>query len=181
MNLPNKLSLLRVFMIPIFLIFLLGNFQNEQLCRYIAVLIFILAALTDALDGYIARSRNLITNLGKFMDPLADKLLVCSALVAMVQLDELSAIVVIIIISREFIVTGFRIVAASENIVIAAGKWGKMKTIVQMVMIVFVLLGFEGDAYLVFCNVLIWLSVILTVVSGVEYVYFNRNVLTESK
>lgn len=181
MNLPNQLTILRVLMIPFFLFFLLGSFLDETTSRYIALFIFVIAALTDALDGYIARSRNLVTNFGKFMDPLADKILVCAALVAFVELGDLSAVVVILIISREFIVTGFRIVAASSNIVIAAGLWGKIKTIVQMIMIIFILIKFENYYFETITNLLVILSVILTVVSGFEYIYKNIDVLKDSK
>jgi CDP-diacylglycerol---glycerol-3-phosphate 3-phosphatidyltransferase len=181
MNLPNKITVLRVLMIPFFLLFLLGNFFDETTSRYIAIFIFITASATDALDGYIARSRNLTTNLGKFMDPLADKLLVCSALIAMVELGDIPSWVVIIIIAREFTVTGFRIVAASENIVISAGFWGKIKTIVQMAMIVALLFKFQNEYYRMFANSLIIASVVLTVISGIEYIYSNIEVLKESK
>jgi CDP-diacylglycerol---glycerol-3-phosphate 3-phosphatidyltransferase len=179
MNLANKLTVVRVLLIPVFLMFLLGNFFDETVSRYMAVFIFIVASLTDALDGYIARSRNLVTNIGKFMDPLADKLLVCSALIAMVELGDLPSWVVIIIISREFIVTGFRVIAASEDIVIAAGFWGKIKTIVQMVMIVVVLLQLDNVYYTLFANSLIIASVVLTAVSGIEYIYSNIHVLED--
>jgi CDP-diacylglycerol---glycerol-3-phosphate 3-phosphatidyltransferase len=180
LNLPNKLTIIRVIMIPFFLLFFLGNFVDDNLSRYLAVIIFLVAAITDVLDGYIARSRNLITNFGKFMDPLADKLLVCAALVAMVGTGDLSSIVVIVIISREFIVTGFRIVAASSNIVIAAGFWGKIKTIIQMVMIVWVMLRIDNPYYAIFSDVLIVSSVVLTIISGFEYIYKNLDVLKDS-
>lgn len=177
MNLANKLTILRVFMIPIFLIFLLGNFVYEPLNRYIAITIFILASLTDALDGYIARSRNLITNFGKFMDPVADKLLVCSALIAMVELNILPSWVVIIIISRDFILMTFRMVASSNNIVIAADNIGKIKTVAQMVMIIYLLFNFTGIIFIFIGNILIFTVLILTVVSAVSYILKNVSVL----
>lgn len=118
MNLANKLTLLRVFLIPVFMISILTNMFPAPYDRYIGVFIFVVASLTDFLDGYIARSRNMVTNFGKFMDPLADKLLVCAALISMVYLGDLSAWVVIIIISREFIITGFRTLAVEANIVL---------------------------------------------------------------
>ena len=131
MNLANKLTTLRVVLIPVFLVVLLSNLLQEPFHRYVAVAIFIVASITDFLDGYIARSRNMVTNFGKFMDPLADKLLVCSALIAMVELEDLPAWVVIIILSREFAITGFRTLAMEANIVMAASWWGKIKTTTQ--------------------------------------------------
>ncbi|NLL69588.1 MAG: CDP-diacylglycerol--glycerol-3-phosphate 3-phosphatidyltransferase [Epulopiscium sp.] len=179
MNLANKLTFVRVFMIPLFLIFLLTNWFPAPIGKYGALLIFILAALTDFLDGYIARSRNLVTNLGKFMDPLADKLLVTSAMIGLVQLERLSAWVVIIIISREFAVTGFRILAASNNIVIAASKWGKIKTVSQMIMVILLLLNSSRLIFQWLEVVFIWASVIFTIVSGVDYIIKNKQVLVE--
>lgn len=181
MNLANKITILRVLMIPVFLIVLFNNFFDPQVSRYVAVSIFILASLTDALDGYIARSQNMITNLGKFMDPLADKLLVAAALISMVELQDLKAWVVIIIISREFIVTGFRVIAAADNIVIAASSWGKIKTITQMIMIVFLLIGFKGDTLVAVGNLLVFLSVVFTIISGVDYIVKNISVLKEKE
>lgn len=179
MNLPNKITLARVLMIPLFLVALLGGFFEPQTARYIAAGIFIIASATDALDGYIARSRNLITNLGKFMDPLADKLLVAAALVAMVELGDLPSWAVITILSREFIITGFRVVAASQNIVIAAGSMGKVKTTVQMLMIIVVLLNIQTEIVRATGFALIIAAVALTVISGVEYIYKNIEVLKE--
>lgn len=166
-------------MIPIFLVVLLGGFFEPQTARYVSVAIFIIASATDALDGYIARSRNLITNLGKFMDPLADKLLVAAALVAMVELGDLDAWVVIVILSREFIVTGFRVVAASQNIVIAAGNMGKAKTAVQMIMIIVVLANIQMEIVQTIGFAFVIASVVLTVISGIEYIYKNIGVLKE--
>ncbi len=176
MNLANKLTLLRVVMIPVFLIVLLSNFIPQPYNRFWATGIFIVASFTDFLDGYIARSQNMVTNFGKFMDPLADKLLVAAALISMVEIGDISAWVVIVIISREFIITGFRLIALEAKIVIAASWWGKLKTVSQMVMIIFVLSGIleKGN---VFFQVLIYMAVILTVISGFDYIVKNIKVL----
>jgi len=144
MNLANKLTILRVIMIPVFLLLLLTSWIPDPQKRIISVTIFALASLTDYLDGYIARKYNMVTNFGKFMDPLADKLLVTSALISLVELGDLSAWIAIIIISREFIITGFRLVAASDGIVIAASWWGKIKTFSQMLMIIVLLLNLNN-------------------------------------
>jgi len=177
MNLPNKLTVLRVCLIPVFLFFLLANPMGEPISRYIALGIFIIASSTDALDGYIARKYNLITNFGKFMDPLADKLLVCSAMIAMIEMGDIPSLAVIVIIAREFIITGFRLVASDEGIVIAASMWGKIKTITQMIMVIYLLLGFKGDLALSIGNILIMASVFFTVLSAVDYIYKNKAVL----
>lgn len=177
MNLANKLTMARVIMIPVFLVVLLTTLFPYPINRYVATAIFIIASLTDTLDGYIARSRNMVTNFGKFMDPLADKLLVAAAMISLVSLGELSAVAVIIIISREFIVTGFRLIAVEAGIVIAASWWGKIKTITQMVMIIFLLIGFGGTAAGIIGFVLVLLSVAFTIISGVDYVWKNRQVL----
>lgn len=175
MNLANKLTTLRVVLIPIFLVVLLSNIVVQPANRYVAVVIFIVASVTDFLDGYIARSRNMVTNFGKFMDPLADKLLVCSALVAMVELNDLPAWVVIIILSREFAITGFRTLAMEANIVMAASWWGKIKTTTQMIMIIVVLLNINGIEIIE--QILVALAVFFTVVSGVDYIVKNKQVL----
>ena len=176
MNLPNKLTILRVIMIPFFVAALLYDGGANQNMRYVAAAIFIIASLTDMLDGKIARKYNLVTNFGKFMDPLADKLLVCSALICMIELRELPAWMVIIIISREFIISGFRLVASDNGIVIAASWWGKSKTISQMIMII--LLIADIPALSVLNTVLIWVALILTVVSLIDYLVKNKNVLS---
>lgn len=179
MNLPNKITIFRVIMIPIFLVFLLiPGIPNG---KYIAAAIFIIAALTDFLDGYLARKYHLITNFGKFMDPLADKLLVCSALICFVQLELLPAWIVIIIISREFIISGFRLIASDNGVVIAASWWGKIKTNVQMIMSVLLMFHLDFYAFHVLEQVFIYLSVILTVVSLVDYMYKNKNILKDSR
>ena len=145
--------------------------------KWIALAIFIIASLTDMLDGKIARKYNLVTNFGKFMDPLADKLLVCSALIAFVDMDMVPTWIVMIIIAREFIISGFRLVASDNGIVIAAGIWGKLKTVCQMIMIIVLIADF-GGIFDMIGTVLIWLSLILTVISLVDYLYTNRQVLS---
>ena len=177
MNLPNKLTVLRICMIPFFVAALLYENGADQTMRIIANVIFITASLTDLLDGKIARKYGLVTNFGKFMDPLADKLLVCSALICLIQLGQLPAWVVIVIISREFIISGFRLVAADNGIVIAASYWGKFKTVFQMTAVV--LLIFNIPPLSVLTIAVLWIAVILTVVSLVDYVAKNIKVLTE--
>ena len=177
MNLPNKLTVLRICMIPFFVAALLYENGADQTMRIIANVIFITASLTDLLDGKIARKYGLVTNFGKFMDPLADKLLVCSALICLIQLGQLPAWVVIVIISREFIISGFRLVAADNGIVIAASYWGKFKTVFQMTAVV--LLIFNIPPLSVLTSAVLWIAVILTVVSLVDYVAKNIKVLTD--
>lgn len=177
MNLANKITTLRVILIPVFLVVLLTDWIMMPWNHYAAAAIFIVASLTDMLDGYIARSRNMVTNFGKFMDPLADKLLVCSALISMVAMGDLPAWVVIVIISREFAITGFRTLAVEANVVIAASWWGKIKTTIQMIMIVVVLIQVPNDFFDSIENLLIWLAVIFTILSGVDYIVKNIHVL----
>jgi CDP-diacylglycerol--glycerol-3-phosphate 3-phosphatidyltransferase len=178
MNLPNKLTVLRVIMIPFFVFFLL--FKPEDIMfRGIAEAIFIVASLTDLLDGKIARKYNLVTNFGKFMDPLADKLLVCSALICLLSLEQLPTWVVIVIIAREFIISGFRLVAANANIVIAANMWGKSKTVSQMFMIILLILNLKFEWYQMLCLVLIYVATALTIISLVTYLYQNKEVLAD--
>ena len=179
MNLPNKLTVLRVIMIPFFVAALLYDGGANQNMRDVAAAIFIIASLTDMLDGKIARKYNLVTNFGKFMDPLADKLLVCSALICMIELRELPAWMVIIIISREFIISGFRLVASDNGVVIAASYWGKFKTTFQMIGVV--LLIFNIPALSMVTTIVIWIALALTVISLVDYVVKNAGVLTEGK
>lgn len=179
MNLPNKLTVLRVIMIPFFVAALLYDGGANQNMRYVAAALFIIASLTDMLDGKIARKYNLVTNFGKFMDPLADKLLVCSALICMIELHELPAWMVIIIISREFIISGFRLVASDNGVVIAASYWGKFKTTFQMIGVV--LLIFNIPALSMVTTIVIWIALALTVISLVDYVVKNAGVLTEGK
>ena len=179
MNLPNKLTVLRVIMIPFFVAALLYDGGANQNMRYVAAALFIIASLTDMLDGKIARKYNLVTNFGKFMDPLADKLLVCSALICMIELRELPAWMVIIIISREFIISGFRLVASDNGVVIAASYWGKFKTTFQMIGVV--LLIFNIPALSTVTTIVIWIALALTVISLVDYIVKNAGVLTEGK
>ena len=180
MNLPNKLTLARVIMIVPFLFFLLTDFAGGA-SKYIALAIFIIASLTDMLDGKIARKRNLVTNFGKFMDPLADKLLVGAALICLVETGQLPAWVVVIIISREFIISGFRLIASDNGVVIAASYWGKFKTVTQMAMVIVLILNLPGVVFAVIGRILMWAAVILTVVSLVDYVAKNKNVLDDVK
>ncbi|MCQ4937044.1 MULTISPECIES: CDP-diacylglycerol--glycerol-3-phosphate 3-phosphatidyltransferase [Anaerotignum] len=175
MNLPNKLTMLRVILIPVFLSVLF--LVPAPLNRYIAVAIFIVASLTDFLDGYLARKWNLVSNFGKFMDPLADKLLVMAALVSMVQLGDLASWVVIIILAREFAITGFRTLAMEAKIVMAASWWGKVKTTVQMIMIIVVLLNLPFPGISIIEMLLVGLAVFFTILSGVDYIVKNKQVL----
>ena len=177
MNLPNKLTILRVLLIiPFVLCMVLPGVGIVG--KYAAVVIFIIASLTDLLDGKIARKHNLVTNFGKFMDPLADKLLVSSAIICLTANDTLAAWIVIVIIAREFIISGFRLVASDSGIVIAASYWGKFKTVAQMVMIIVLIADF-GGIFDVIGQILIWVSLILTIVSLVDYVMKNIQVLTQ--
>lgn len=174
MNLPNKLTMLRIILIPVFIIVLMTGHY------YISAVIFVLAAATDALDGHIARKYNLITNFGKIMDPLADKLLVVSALVCLVELGDVAGWMVIVILAREFTITGLRTVAAAQGNVIAAGWSGKLKTTLQMIAITalllqnwpFSLIGFP------FAEIVLWAAVVMTIVSGVEYIVKNKSVFS---
>lgn len=176
MNTPNKLTVARMIMVPFLVVFLLTGWGGEA-NRYISLVIFAGASITDWFDGYLARKNNLITNFGKFMDPLADKLLVCSALICMVELGRLAAWIVIIIIGREFIISGFRLIAAESGVVIAANYWGKFKTVSQMFMIILLILDF-GGVFQVITEIFIWLSVALTVISLLTYIIQNKKVLT---
>ena len=166
-------------MIPFFVAALLYDGGANQNMRYVAAALFIIASLTDMLDGKLARKYNLVTNFGKFMDPLADKLLVCSALICMIELRELPAWMVIIIISREFIISGFRLVASDNGVVIAASYWGKFKTTFQMIGVV--LLIFNIPALSTLTTIIVWIALALTVISLVDYIVKNAGVLTEGK
>ncbi|MGN0334905.1 MAG: CDP-diacylglycerol--glycerol-3-phosphate 3-phosphatidyltransferase [Lachnospiraceae bacterium] len=177
MNLPNKLTVLRVCMIPFFVAFMLMDIIPGA-DKYIAVSIFIAASMTDWLDGYLARKNNLVTNFGKFMDPLADKLLVSAAMICLVEMGRLPAWIVIIIISREFIISGFRLIASDNGVVIAASYWGKFKTVSQMLMIIVLILDL-GGMFVYAETALIYISLILTVVSLVDYLLKNKDVLKE--
>jgi len=177
MNIANKLTLLRVFMIPIFL-FVLYVFEG-QAANYVAAGIFIVASLTDFLDGYLARKMNLVTDFGKFMDPLADKLLVVAALIYFVEVGELSAIVVIIIVSREFVISGFRLMAALNSKVIAASIWGKVKTFTTMVMIIVLLFNITHPLIQWLEVILIFAATMFTVISAIDYIIKNISVFHE--
>ena len=176
MNLPNKLTVLRVIMIPFFVLFMLTGIGGAA-SKYIALAIFCVASFTDFLDGYLARRDNLVTNFGKFMDPLADKLLVCSALICLIPQGKLETWIVLVIIAREFIISGFRLVASDNGIVIAASYWGKFKTVSHMSMIILLILDipFLG----IITAIVKWIAVILTIVSLVDYVVKNKQVLTQ--
>lgn len=180
MNLPNKLTLFRIFLIPVFIIVMMINIPNKFL---IACMIFIIASVTDAMDGHIARKYNLITDFGKFMDPLADKLLVISALTTMIEFDLVAAWMVIIIVARELTVSILRAIAAADGKVIAASSGGKLKTISQMIAIVVLLLAAEtGNVLLLDTGkIIILIATLLTLYSGWEYIYKNRNLFMESK
>ncbi|MBQ1931143.1 MAG: CDP-diacylglycerol--glycerol-3-phosphate 3-phosphatidyltransferase [Lachnospiraceae bacterium] len=175
MNLPNKLTLLRVIMIPFFVVFMLMDGMASA--RYIALALFVVASFTDFLDGNIARKRNLVTNFGKFMDPLADKLLVCSALICLIETGQLPAWYVIIIIAREFIISGFRLIASDNGIVIAASYWGKFKTVSQMIMIILMILNIPALSMVT--TLFYWIALVLTVVSLVDYIKKNFQVLSQ--
>ena len=179
MNLPNKITIFRVCMIPVFLVFMLV--PGIAYGNYIATAVFAIACASDALDGYIARKHNLVTNFGKFMDPIADKLLVCSALICFVALSYMPAWIAIVIIAREFIINGFRLIASDNGVVIAASYWGKFKTIAQMIMCILLIVQLPFAWVDVLEQIFIWLSLILTVVSLCEYIWKNRNVLKETK
>ena len=180
MNLPNKLTIFRVILTPFFVFFLLAPYFPEY-GKYIATAIFIVASLTDMADGKIARKYNLVTNFGKFMDPLADKLLVCSAMICLVEIDRLAAWIVIVIIAREFIISGFRLVASDNGIVIAASYWGKFKTTFQMLMIIALILDFQNRYFQMLATALTYIALILTVVSLIDYIAKNKQVLKEQK
>lgn len=196
MNLANKLTMLRIFLVPVFLIFI--AVKGIPYGTIIATLIFIIASLTDQLDGYIARSRNQITTFGKFMDPLADKLLVTAALISLVELQIVPGVAAIIIIAREFAVSGLRTIAASEGTVIAASWWGKLKTIIQIIAILLLLLQVNIGASQILTatvtsnNILsnlftygpkyaLILAVIITIISGVDYFIKNKDAIAMNK
>lgn len=180
MNLPNKLTVLRVIMVPFFVFFMLTDVGGAA-NKWIALVLFVVASLTDMLDGKIARKYNLVTNFGKFMDPLADKLLVCSAMICLIPSGKLPTAVVIVIIAREFIISGFRLVASDNGIVIAASYWGKFKTTFQMLMIIALILDFQNRYFQMLATALTYIALILTVVSLIDYIAKNKQVLKEQK
>lgn len=176
MNIANKITVLRIALIPVFLYVLLSNMANNLL---IALVIFVIASITDFLDGYLARSRNLVTKLGKFLDPLADKLLVISSMLAFIELGFLPSWVVFVIIARELIISVFRAIAASEGIVIAASWWGKLKTNSQILMIIVLLLReyISSSIFSTLNIAVIALATVFTVFSGLDYIFKNKQVL----
>ena len=186
MNLPNKLTVFRMILIVPFVILLLGGHAGwgwfdaafggiEAYTDYIALVIFVIASLTDMLDGKIARKCNLVTNFGKFMDPLADKLLVCSAMICLIDMDRIPAWIVIVIISREFIISGFRLVASDNHVVIAASYWGKFKTTFQMIMVILMIANLQ--ALNILTQIVMWIALALTIISLIDYIVKNKNVL----
>ena len=175
MNLPNKLTILRMIMIIPFVVFMLVPIGGAG--KWIALALFVIASLTDLLDGKIARKYNLVTTFGKFMDPLADKLLVCSALICLVEMGKIPAWIVIIIVSREFIISGFRLVASDNGVVIAASYWGKFKTVSQMIMSVLLIVNIPALSILT--TIFSVIALVLTVVSLIDYIAKNYRVLTE--
>ncbi len=198
MNLANKLTMIRIILVPVFLVFLIV--KGIPYGSFIATFIFILASITDKLDGYIARSRNMITNFGKFMDPLADKLLVTSALICLVELDVIQGWAAIIIIAREFAVSGLRAIAAAEGKVIAACWWGKIKTVIQIIAIILCLLQENikrGESvylttfvensmilnkfFYYMPKIVLFMAVIMTIISGYEYFAKNKDVIVMNK
>ena len=177
MNLPNKLTVLRVVMVPFFVAFMLIPSLGGAGNKYIALALFCIASFTDFLDGYLARRDNLVTNFGKFMDPLADKLLVCSALICLIPAGKLETWIVLVIIAREFIISGFRLVASDNGIVIAASYWGKFKTVSHMTMIILLIL--DLPFLWIVTEIVKWIAVVLTIISLVDYVWKNKQVLTQ--
>ncbi|WP_297133532.1 CDP-diacylglycerol--glycerol-3-phosphate 3-phosphatidyltransferase [Terrisporobacter sp.] len=180
MNLPNKLTLLRILLIPVFILVMMSNIQNHYL---ISCLIFVIASITDALDGHIARKNNLVTDFGKFMDPLADKLLVISALICMIESDLVAGWMVIIIVSRELTVSILRAIAAADGKVIAASGGGKIKTISQMLAIIILLIGANFNNILLINtgSIFILIATFFTLYSGIDYLYKNRDLFMNSK
>ena len=185
MNLPNKLTTLRMFLVPVFAVVFLVGGRDNYATRIAACIILRAASITDMLDGKIARKYNLITDYGKFMDPLADKLLVCTAMICLMSFGQLPAWFLIVIIAREFIISGFRLIAADNGVVIAASYWGKFKTVFQMAMVIVMILKIRVAPFALFFEVLetllMYIAVILTVVSLIDYLVKNRNVLKEQK
>ncbi len=180
MNIPNQLTVLRVIMIPLFVVAMLCDFPYSD---YVAGGWFIVACITDFFDGYLARKYNQVTVFGKFMDPLADKLLVCSALICFLADPDTQMPVwaVIIIIGREFIISGFRMVAAERGVTIAASYWGKVKTFVQFAMSILLIFDFQHPFFRILTNVCIYAAVILAVISLIDYIYKNRNVMIDAE
>ena len=177
MNLANKLTMIRIFLVPVFLVFI--TVKDIPYGSIIATIIFIIASLTDQLDGHIARSRNQITNFGKFMDPLADKLLVTAALVSLVELKLVAGWAVVVILAREFAVSGLRTLAASDGIVIAASWWGKIKTVTQMIAISFVSNNSFLNSFFTYVpETIMYIAVLITIISGIDYFVKNKHVIS---
>lgn len=191
MNLANKITLARVILVPVFVVLIMASqipglaglvangTLSQNVLNWCALAVFIIASVTDFLDGYIARKYNMISNFGKFMDPLADKLLVCSALICLLALGRINVFLVLIIIARDFIISGFRLVASDKGVVIAANMWGKVKTTMQMIMIGFMIP--DWDAVHIICVILAWIVLFLTVYSLMDYLIRNRHVLKDEK
>lgn len=184
MNLPNKLTIFRMILILPFVVLLLGGHAGwgwlaGNVADYLALAIFVIASLTDLLDGKIARKYNLITNFGKFMDPMADKLLVCAALICLVELGRIPSWIVIVIISREFIISGFRLIASDNGRVLAASYWGKFKTTFQMIMVCLMLANIEQLQILT--TIIMWIALVLTIVSLLDYLIKNKDVMKEKE
>ncbi len=178
MNLPNKLTLFRVILIPFFVAILMTNCLGDK-SRWVALIIFVVASLTDLLDGKIARKYNLVTTFGKFADPLADKILVISAMICLVELGNLASWIVVIIVAREFIISGFRIIAAEKSIVIAASYWGKFKTTFQMIMVIMLIAGIDNPIWNTLTTVVTYIALILTIVSLIDYIMKNKEVMID--
>lgn len=178
MNLPNRLTIFRVILIPFFVLFMLAPIGGAY-AGWIALAIFVIASLTDLLDGQIARRCNLVTDFGKFMDPLADKMLVISAMICLVELGRIPSWIVIVIVCREFIISGFRLIAAEKGVVIAASYWGKFKTVFQMVMVILMIADLAPLRTLT--RIVMWIALALTVVSLADYLVKNRAVMSDVK
>ena len=178
MNLPNKLTIFRVLLVPVYVFFQMTDILAGN-GKWIALGVFIIASLTDTLDGIIARKYNLITNFGKFMDPLADKLLVCAAFICLVEQQKVAAWVIIIIISREFIISGFRLVASDDGVVIAASYWGKIKTVFQIIMVIMLIMDIKQIQ--IITDIVMWITVALTIISLIDYLMKNKKVLKDIK
>ena len=179
MNLPNKLTILRVILVPVFIAVVLAE-PFGAASKWVALAIFIIASLTDLLDGKIARKYNLVTNFGKFMDPLADKMLVCSALICLTSLGKLEAWITILIVVRDFIISGFRLVASDNGVVIAASYWGKFKTTFQMIMVILMIadLGNVLPWMNILTQIIMWVALALTIISLVDYLVKNKDVMS---
>ncbi|WP_010169037.1 CDP-diacylglycerol--glycerol-3-phosphate 3-phosphatidyltransferase [Candidatus Epulonipiscium viviparus] len=185
MNIANKLTTLRIILVFVFMTVIWIPFFNFITTLWISLIIFIIASFTDFLDGYLARKLNLVTNLGKFMDPLADKMLVCTAMIALIDMGKsvpngvLPAWIVVLILLREFMVSGVRLIAAGQNIIVSANMLGKIKTVVQMIMIIFYLCPYTNDFMSTTATILAYCSLVLTIVSGVKYLVDNKEVFNE--